>query len=368
MGYRFDCRHFNGYKPCQFKRSCDGCPHVQVTGPRVCVLSLEAMGAVLRSTVLLEPLRRRYPGCHITWITLGMCKPLLENNPLIDRLLTLDPKTLPVIHHLEFDVLCAVDKSLEAGALAESIKARHKFGFGLTPGGQIRPLSDEAAYQYEVGLNDELKFRVNTKPETQQITETMGLEWRRDEYVLQLTATERAEIQRRRDAIRQGRRAIIGYNTGCSLLFSFKRLTVERSIELIRAWRQRFPDAAVALLGGPEDTERQAAMKRAFADDALVVDTPTKDGLRNGILWMDAADVVFTGCSLGQHIAIGLRKRVIAWFGVSCLQEIDLYDRGTRLQSPVPCSPCWKKTCDMEPKCFDALPIQEVVESTARWL
>jgi ADP-heptose:LPS heptosyltransferase len=324
------------------------------------------MGAVLRSTVLLEPLRRKYPNCHITWVTLPMCRPLLELNPLIDRVITLEPKTQAVLEHLRFDLLCAVDKSLEAGALAERIQAKVKRGFGLTPAGQIRPLSPEADYQFAVGLDDELKFRVNDKPETQQITETMGLEWRRDPYVLELSASEREEVSRRRREILQGQRYIIGYNTGCSLLFSFKRLTVERSIELIGRWRQEFPEAAIALLGGPEDTERQAAMKAAFAHDSLVVNTPTRDGLRSGILWMDAADVVFTGCSLGEHISLGLKKPTIAWFGVSCIQEIDVYDRGVKLQSPVACSPCWKKTCVSEPKCFDALPLEDITRATRR--
>jgi len=122
---------------------------------------------------------------------------------------------------------------------------------------------------------------------------------------------------------------------------------------VIREWRERFPDYAVALLGGPEDTARQEAMKSFFLDDPMVVNTPTEDGLRSGILSIDTADVVLSGCSLGMHIAIGLKKKVVAWFGVSCIQEVDLYDRGVKIQSDVSCSPCWKKSCSQEPKCFD---------------
>jgi ADP-heptose:LPS heptosyltransferase len=369
MSYKFDCRYFNGYKPCQFKRACAGCPHYDRVTTRVCIVSLEALGAVLRSTVLLEPLRQAYPNAHVTWITYPSAKSLLEHNHQIDRLLLVDGKNSQVFDHLEFDVLMAVDKSMEAGALAERIKAGKKFGFGLAPQGHIRPFNPEAQYQYALGLDDHLKFKVNQKPETQQITESMALPWTRSEYILDLTDAEKAEITRRRSLVLQpGTRGIIGYNTGCSLLFPYKKFTVERGVEVIAEWRRRFPDYTVALLGGREDTDRQAQMKLAFASDARVVNTPTTEGLRSGMLWMATADMVLSGCSLGMHIAIALKKHVIAWFGVSCLQEVDLYDRGVRIQSDVSCSPCWRKSCDREPKCYDRVEPKLIGDETAKIL
>lgn len=365
MIYHADCRWFSGYKPCQFKRACADCPHYSPPQERIAVLSLEAMGAVLRSTCLLPAIKRRYPESHITWITLKSTKPLLEQNPLIDRLLLADTTMMATIQHLQFDVLMAVDKSLEAGALAQLIKAKRKLGFGLDERGAIVPLNPEAQYQYDVGLNDELKFFINQKPETQQITETMGLEWKRDPYILDLSDSERAEVKRRRDEmLSQGARGIIGYNTGCSLLFPYKKFTVSRSIELIKAWRKTFPEWAIALLGGPEDRERQELMKAAFASDPFVINTPTGDGLRSGVLWMDTADLVLSGCSLGLHIAIGLKKPAIAWFGVSCIQEIDVYDRGIKLQSDVTCSPCWKKSCNQPKKCYDSVDVERILLAT----
>jgi heptosyltransferase-2 len=369
MAYKFDCRFFNGYKPCQFKRPCDGCGEYQPVKTRVAIVSLEALGAVLRSTVLLEPIRKKYPNAHVTWITYPSAKALLENNHEIDRLLLVDGKNSQLFDHLEFDVLMAVDKSLEAGSLAERIKAKTKLGFGLSPEGYIRPFNGEAHYQYDVGLDDHLKFKVNQKAETQQITESMAMPWTRSEYILDLTESEKTEVKRRRSQILQpGTKGIIGYNTGCSLLFPYKKFTVERAIEVIGEWRRRFPDYTVALLGGREDTERQAQMKAAFINDSRVVNTPTADGLRSGMLWMDTADMVLSGCSLGMHIAIALRKHVIAWFGVSCLQEVDLYERGIRIQSDVTCSPCWRKSCTNEPKCYDRVEPKLVADETAKIL
>ena len=109
-------------------------------------------------------------------------------------------------------------------------------------------------------------------------------------------------------------------------------------------------------------------MKAAFQDDEYVVDTPTREGLRSGVLWMATSDMVLSGCSLGLHIAIALKKPVVAWFGVSCIQEIDVYDRGFKLQADVACSPCWKRSCDKQPKCYDEVSVASVMEASSQIL
>ena len=373
--YNTDCRYFSGYKPCSFGRACRDCPHYSRPSHRIAILSLEAMGAVLRSTCLLGPLRRAYPNAHVSWITMPESRPLLLENPFIDELICYEPDTLPILYHLEFDLLLAVDKSKLAGALAERLQAKEKRGFGLAPNGGIRAFNKAALYQYDVGLSDKLKFFDNTHPETQQITETMEFAWQRDPYVLALTEEEKLTVQSRRVALQRaggnngaGETAspLIGYNTGCSELYPYKKFTLEKAIETIGAWRLRFPEATVCLLGGPQDTARQEAMKKAFAHDPLVVNTPTREGLRSGILWLAATDLVFSGCSLGMHIAVALRRYVVAWFGVSCPQEVDLYEKGEKLLARVGCMPCWKKSCENTPKCFDSVPISEILEATAR--
>ena len=59
---------------------------------------------------------------------------------------------------LQFDILFSIDKSLAAGGLAQKIHATQKYGFGMNSSGVIEPLSPSANYQYQVGLDDQLKF------------------------------------------------------------------------------------------------------------------------------------------------------------------------------------------------------------------
>ena len=55
-------------------------------------------------------------------------------------------------------------------------------------------------------------------------------------------------------------------------------------------------------------------------------------------------------------MAIGLKKPVVAWFGITCHQEIDLYGRGIKVLSEVGCRPCWLQSCDLDKKCYEHLP------------
>src|SRR5690606_36706791 len=135
-----------------------------------------------------------------------------------------------------------------------------------------------------------------------------------------------------------------------------------------RMWRATFQSFVVALLRGREDGVRQADTMAAFADDPLVRNTRTDQGQRSGMLWMDTADMVLSGCSLGLHIAIALKKPAIAWFGVSCAQEIDLYDRGVKLQAEVSCTPCWKKACSYDPMCYDRVAVADIERATRELL
>src|SRR6185437_6089748 len=80
---------------------------------------------------------------------------------------------------------------------------------------------------------------------------------------------------------------------------------------------------------------------------------------------------VFSGDSLGMHMAIGLKKWVVAWFGPTCPQEIELYGRGRKILTQAPCSPCWKRVCQQEKMCYDQVDFEQTVNALLegwKWL
>ena len=335
--YATDCRYFNGYKPCRFHRACRGCPHHDPIATEILLINLDALGDVLRTTAVLAPIRRAWPGARITWLTRPRAAALLANHPLIDRVLPLSAEAHIELSARRFDVLLNVDKSRTAGALAVRIEADDRRGFGIDSRGNIIPLSPAADYLYQTGLDDALKFRINTKSEPQMLCEAFGLPWARDPYTLHGITPA-------------GPRRRVGFNTGCSPLYSYKKLPLTTQAAAIKRIAAQLGEP-VLLLGGPEDTERNVALAAMVGDAAE--QTPTTGGLRSGAAHVARCDVVVSGDSLGMHMAIALGCHVVVWFGVTCPQEILLYDRGIKLLADVGCAPCWKRSCDNTPKCFD---------------
>jgi heptosyltransferase-2 len=142
----------------------------------------------------------------------------------------------------------------------------------------------------------------------------------------------------------------VGFNTGCSPQYPYKKLPLGAQREAIALLGEALGEP-VLLLGGPEDTARNHALAADLGERVLL--TPSEDGLRAGAAQVDRVEVVVTGDSLGMHLAIALRKHVVVWFGVTCPAEIELYGRGIKLLADVGCAPCWRRSCDQEPKCYD---------------
>ncbi|UXR64023.1 glycosyltransferase family 9 protein [Bdellovibrio bacteriovorus] len=359
-----DCRYFSGYKPCSKSSSCDsGCSFKDIPALSILVVHLGALGAVVRSTSLLRAMKRKYPSSMITWVTDAPAHHLLKNHPAIDRVLTTSEADLLQLSTLEFEVGFVIDKSLKACGVVKRTTVDQLFGFKVQGrNGAIVPATEAATELWELGLDDQKKFFINQKPETQLMIEALELgPYRRDEYWLPLSAAETQIADHRRSEWlkQQGKEIIIGLNTGCSHVIAAKKWTVEYHRMVIAKILKELPMAAIVLLGGPEDTERN----RRIAQGLPVISSATESGLRDGLVSVAACDVVVTGDSLGMHMAISQKKQVIAWFGPTCAQEIDIYDRGFKLLSQSPCSPCWKRTCEKSIMCYDQVSLEEVLNA-----
>lgn len=390
---KFDCRVFNGYKPCVYGNNCPGCPHYQpwdparagwkpsLTGgavaslkadadgagadwPRILIIKTGALGDVLRTTTLLHPLRRTFERAHITWITAPGALPLLSANPLIDSLVAFDGDAAPALAGRTFDLCVCLEKEGFPLEFARLVDARYKVGYAPTPWGAATIANSEARYMMLLGVNDDLKFHQNTQSYPQIICEATGLEFQRNPYILKLTDAAQAPRQRILDeAARLGeRQPIVGLNTGCGAVFRTKQWTLAGWTEMAR---QLLAEGAahVVLMGGAAEKELNAAI---MAEVPGVIDAGTDNSLEEFFGIVDACDVVVTSDSLGMHVAIALGKYVVALFGSTSHQEIDLYGRGEKVITDFACSPCYLKRCDLSPTCMQAMSPEIVLAAVMR--
>jgi ADP-heptose:LPS heptosyltransferase len=355
------CKRFSGYKPCFPDHNCweDGCRDNIPTGTKILIINLDAMGDVLMTTAQLPAIKRKFPESTVYWITLKNAEPLLINNPLIDHIYTFDAASILVLQQMKFDYVMNVDKSWQSCALLNSLSAEHKLGFGLNPDGKIIPVNKGAFYNYRLGMDDHLKFKINQRTGQDYLAETFELDYKRDEYLFEFTEDEKKLIEsyKKKAGIKK-KDKVVGFNTGCSELYPNKKMTIDQHIYLIKQLLKK--KYKIVLLGGPEDTERNRKIYSKFKEK--IINTPTTEGLRRGVCYENIADIIITGDSLGMHIAIALKKFVIAWFGVSCWNEIDLYERGVKLyQKDLFCSPCWKKQCPYNLECIKMIDLNRII-------
>ncbi|MBI1335450.1 MAG: glycosyltransferase family 9 protein [Phycisphaera sp.] len=365
-----DCRHYRGDKPCLHNRLCKGCEHYEPYAQRICVIKLGALGDVVRTLCILPELRKRYPQSHITWVSLPNGCRMIDGHPMIDRVIAFETMACVGLTQEVFDLVINLDKEQQPCALAMSLFARKKLGVGLSDFGTPIPINEEAQHYFNLGLSDDLKFRQNTKSYPRLVYEAFGWQYRGQRYEL-----PRSEEQRDRMMIalaslgwRPGA-VTVGVNVGAGKVFANKMWPPEKTAEVIARLVNDRPEVQVLLLGGPGERHAVDTIKHILADtspEARVTDPGTEHSEQAFVALVDCCDALFTGDTMAMHVAIALGKRVVAFFGPTCEQEIELFGRGEKLVAQVPCGPCYKRRCDHDHACIDAVTTQQAVDAIGR--
>ncbi len=361
---RFDCRYYTGYKPCGKSEFCAECKVYEPWGLRILIIKLAALGDVLRTTPILPGLVKKFPGARITWITDPAALPLLRNNPLIHRLLSFNAEGILVASHAPFDLALNFEKEDRALALMDSVNARAKLGFAFSPSCSLSIANDASLYSLGLGLHDELKFRHNTKSYQETIYDMAELSFEGEDYVLNLSAhaLDFAEKTKARFNLPPDKFRI-GLNTGCGDVFETKCWTLEGFSGLAKALA-RDGDSCLLLLGGKKEREFNRSLLAHC--DALLIDTGCDNSLEEFLGIISLCDVVVSSDSLAAHIALALGKQTVIFFGSTCPREVELYNRGEKIVSDFPCSPCYLKTCDKNITCMSDLKPETVYQAVRR--
>ena len=356
------CKRFTGYKPCYPDHNCwkDGCKDNLPIGKQILIINFDAMGDVLMTTAQLPGLKRKFPESSIYWVTLKNAVMLLQNNQYVNQVFEYNAESISILNEMRFDYVMNVDKSQRSCALLNSIECDNKLGFGLNENSKIIPVNKGAYYNYNLGMDDNLKFKLNKRTGHDYVAETFELDFKNDEYVFNFTEEEKSFIENYKSETEITKKDfVIGFNTGCSTLFPNKKMTIEQHIYLIQKLLKK-KKYKIVLLGGREDAKRNEEIYSNFK--GKIINTPTAKGVRRGACYENIVDLVITGDSFGMHLAIALKKYVVAWFGVSCWSEIELYNRGIKLyQEDLFCSPCWKKVCPYNLECIEMIDLDKII-------
>ena len=356
--YKPDCRHFRGDIPCApHKREgvhCDGCAHYAPTDRNILIVKLGAIGDVIRTTPLLERLRREWPGARVWWLT--HTPDVLPAG--VDRKLRFDAASVLALSAIRFDLAINLDKDLEACALLDRLQADVKKGFTLRDG-VCAPVDEDAVHKFMTGIFDDLN-KANTKHYVAEIFEICGFEWQGEEYVLDVDRRFDLEGKAAAEDVAIDGRPVIGLNTGCGGRWTSRLWPDASWIEL--ATRLREAGYLPLFLGGEQEHDKNTAF--AAASGGLYLG---HFSLKEFIAEMDRCDVIVSAVTMAMHLAIGLHKPLILFNNIFNRHEFELYGRGEILEPSKPCTCFFQATCrNEEYRCMEHLETGRVFDAVTR--
>jgi heptosyltransferase II len=268
-----------------------------------------SLGDILRTTVVLH----LFPSdqYHVTWLIDQKGVSLLKGNPLIHRLLVINPFTPHLLLSEWFDIVINFEKEPGICAVSDRIPAWRRYGFRLDPQTHTAVSYDHSDEALSFANDPDAK-RHKAKSWSDILYEMLGQHYEGQPYVLGYKP-------------QTGITHDVGLNHLIGAKFPLKR------------WPENYWQSLFTELSQNHTVSWQQG---------------TND-IEDYIEWIASCRVLVTNDSLGLHIALGLGKPVIALFGPTISNEVDGPGL-VRITPPLDwdCIPCMKSFCIRETPCM----------------
>ena len=282
-----------------------------------------SLGDVLRTTPLLVALKERHPEAKITWLVDEAAMPLISGIPLLDRVLVVDAFVPFQLMREQFDIVINLEKHPGVCALADMTDAwaRYGFRFDVSSGRYQAYEKGQGFLEYIRDKNHSDPLR---RPWQQNLIEMLGLEWKQQPYVL-------------------------GYQPSNEILFD-----VGLNHLIGSKWpAKRMPEANWHAIADALET---AGLSVSWQQGL--------DNLHRYAEWISSCQVIVSQDSLGLHLALCLKTRVVGLFGPTDPTEVFLYGLGEIIRSEsCSCMPCGLPQCLIEKHCMADILVSQVIQA-----
>jgi heptosyltransferase-2 len=275
-----------------------------------------SLGDVLRTTVILNFLKSE----DVSWLVDEKAYPLLADNPRIKRILIFNLESVLQLQRERFDTVINLEKGPGICAFSDSINAWRRFGFRFDDTEGIAQAYDGA--EKVLSLCFDLEKKKGSHRHWQDALASMiGKRWEREEY-------------------------IIGYKPKSSIKFDIGFNWAVGDKWPNKAWPNKYWKKLGTLLKKKYSISWQCGLNNLY----------------EYMDWINSCNMIVTNDSLGMHLAIALKKKIVALFGPTSSKEVYLYERGTKLlpRSPYKCIPCLASECFQKKNCMEFIKPEEV--------
>jgi heptosyltransferase-2 len=273
-----------------------------------------SLGDVFRHTVLLH----HYRDAHVTWLTTKSALPLLEGNPLIQELMVYGENTESELLEREFDEALCLEKAPAICRIAKNVTARRYLGFGWNGKTSHAFPGAESALDIANGRDQFLPIQA-------LLFQMVDDYWRGEDYVLGYQP-----------------RSAVTADVGFNHLVGTKWPT--------KAWPKY----------------RWQELEAILTNHGMKVDWQKGEGdLQTYMDWINSCRMIVTCDSLGMHLGLALKRKVVALFGPTPTEGIYMYGRGIILSADWACEriPCMQSECSEGCACMTELQPKIVARS-----
>ena len=305
---------------------------------RILIIKPSAIGDVVHALPVLNLLRRRWPGAHVSWLVTPACAGLLERHPQLDEVIRFERREFgrgwrsprvaaDLVRFMRdlglrrFDLVIDLQGLFRSGWLAWATKAPVRVG----PSN-----AREGAWLFYT-------HRVSTGAVEQHaieryltLAEAVGCERGPVEFHFAVDEGDRAYVK----GLTPERFAVLmpGAN------WVTKQWPVERFAGLVGPLRDRFGLECV-VAGGPDVAGLAARVPTA-------VNLAGKTNLRQLVALLERAELVVANDSGPMHIAAALGRPLVTPFGPTNPVRTGPYRRmDSVVRVDIPCSPCYSRRC-----------------------
>ena len=332
MKWNRNCKSFQGVYACDILKSenykdCSECKFYEPYSKKILILKLGAIGDVIRTTPILNGLRKKYgEDIHITWVIGKQSYDLVKNNEYVDKTLLYNEETILRLKKEKFDILLSLEIAPPATLLANEINANEKFGYFFNEDSHPSTFNKKAESYLDRVFSDKID-RETKKTYQEMLFEIIEINYDKEEYVIPLTKKEYAQDFKNKNNLNK---KIIGINIGSGSRWPSKQWDKNKIIELAKKIKQD-NQYDLILLGGPEEKEMLPYLSR---DLKLPYNSP-ENSLSEYISIVNLCDTIITGDTITMHLGIGLNKKIIALFFCTPPWQIEDYGRVKKLTSPL---------------------------------
>ena len=339
----------------------------------ILIVKLSAIGDVIHTLPALNALREHYPQAHITWLVEEAAADLVVGHRALDRVLVSRRKSwvhrlrgpgrweaLAEVRHFftdlrdtRYDIIIDFQSLLKSGVLVWLARGQRKIGFDKGMQHQ------EHSYLF---LNERIPpvdMDVHALTRGLMLLNAIGIQSETVAYDLPVSDGDRQRVEAllRASGV-DGTRPLVAINPVA--LWETKLWVNERFTQLADRLVHDFR-VDVVFTGGPDDRTAIHAIRQEMTAPSADLSGRTSLTML-AALYQQAACLVTTDTG-PMHLAAAVDTKVVALFGPTAPWRTGPYGKGhTVVRTAPPCSPCFKRRCDVHRcRCMRDIMVDQVL-------